>query len=88
MSRRCELLGKKAQTGNTVSNANNKNKTKFNPNLTWKRIDVPELRKTIRVKLSTRALRIIDKRGGLLNAARKYTKTISPKLEKLLREAS
>ena len=74
--------------GNTVSNANNRRRTKFHPNLIEKRLFVPELKRFVKVKLSNRGIRTIDKLGGLLQAARKYRKTISPKLEKLLKAAS
>jgi large subunit ribosomal protein L28 len=84
MSRKCELTGKDVLVGNTVSNANNRVKTRTFPNLSWKRFYVPELKKFIRVKISHRGMRAIDKLGGLLPACYAYRKTISPKLEKLI----
>ncbi len=84
MSRRCELTGIDVQFGNTVSNSNNRNRTRFFPNLTWKRFYVPELKRFVRVKVSHRGMRIIDKLGGLLPACQRYKKTISPKLEKIV----
>lgn len=63
MSRRCELTGKRPNTGNRVSNANNKTKMRQMPNLQRKRIWVPELNRHVRVRASTRALRSIDKVG-------------------------
>ena len=63
MSRRCDLTGKRPNTGNRVSNANNKTKMRQLPNLQSKRIWVPELNRHIRVRVSTRALRSIDKVG-------------------------
>jgi large subunit ribosomal protein L28 len=88
MGRECELTGKRVLFGNTVSNANNRRRTRFHPNLTEKRLFVPELKRFVTVKVSQRAIRTIDKLGGLIQAARKYKKTISPKLEKLLKQAS
>ncbi len=63
MSRKCKITGKGPMAGNNVSHAHNKTRRVQNPNLQWKRIYVPELDRTIRVKLSTRALRTIDKKG-------------------------
>lgn len=88
MARTCELTGKSVQFGNTVSNANNRRRTKFHPNLTSKRIFVPELNSFVTVRVTKRALRSIDKLGGIIPACRRFKKTLSPKLEKLLRQAS
>lgn len=85
MSRKCEITGAQVQVGNTVSNANNREKTRFFPNLIWKRIYVPELKRYVRVKVSHRGMRIIDKLGGLLPACHRYKNTISPKLQKLIK---
>ncbi len=63
MSRRCSITGKGPLSGNRVSHAHNKTRRRQLPNLQWKRIYVPELDRTIRVRLSTRALRTIDKKG-------------------------
>ena len=63
MSRKCKITGKGPMAGNNVSHAHNKTRRVQNPNLQWKRIYVPELDRTIRVRLSTRALRTIDKKG-------------------------
>jgi large subunit ribosomal protein L28 len=63
MSRVCELTGKKAMTGNHVSFSNKKNKRKFNANLTKKRFYIPEEDKWITLKISTCALKNINKKG-------------------------
>lgn len=65
MSRRCSITGKGPLSGNRVSHAHNKTRRRQLPNLQRKRIYVPELDRTIRVRLSTRALRTIDKKGLL-----------------------
>lgn len=65
MSQKCAITGKAPLTGNHVSHANNKVKRRQNPNLQWKRIYIPELDRTVRVRLSTRALRTINKKGLL-----------------------
>jgi large subunit ribosomal protein L28 len=71
----CELTGKAGLTGNTVSNANNRNRTKSFANLRLKKFFVPELKVFVRAKVSSRAIRSIDKLGGLVPACRKYEKT-------------
>jgi len=65
MSRKCKLTGKSPMAGNNVSHAHNKTRRRWLPNLQWKRIYIPELDRTVRVRLSTRALRTIDKKGLL-----------------------
>ena len=63
MSRVCELTGKKAMVGNNVSHALNRTKRKFNVNLVKKRFYLPEEDKWITLKVSTRALKNINKKG-------------------------
>ena len=63
MSRVCELTGKRMLVGNNVSHSNKKTKRRFYPNLQLKKFYIPELDKTIRIKVSTSALRTINKKG-------------------------
>ena len=63
MSRRCSLTGKTPLVGNHVSHSQRKVKRVQKPNLKKKRIFVPELGRFVRVKISTRALRTIGKKG-------------------------
>jgi large subunit ribosomal protein L28 len=63
MSRVCQLTGKKPLTGNSVSHANNRTKRRQLPNLITKRIWVPEENRFVKLKLSTRALRTLKKKG-------------------------
>lgn len=63
MARICDLTGKKAMVGNSVSFSNKKTKRKFHPNLQTKKFFVPELGEWITLKVSTSALRTIDKLG-------------------------
>ena len=70
MARRCSLTDKKPLVGNHVSHSNRKVKRVQKPNLKKKRIYVPELGRFVRVKLSTRALRTINKKG-FMNFLRK-----------------
>jgi large subunit ribosomal protein L28 len=73
MSRVCELTGKKAMVGNNVSHAMNKTKRRFNANLIKKRLFIPEEDKWITLKLSTSALKTINKIG--ISAAIKEAKS-------------
>jgi large subunit ribosomal protein L28 len=63
MSRICELTGKKMIVGNKVSHSNIKTKRRFYPNLQTKRFFIPEEDKWITLKVSTSALRTINKNG-------------------------
>ena len=63
MSRVCELTGKRAMVGNNVSHAVNKTKRKFNVNLIKKRFYIPEEDKWMTLKISTSALKTINKKG-------------------------
>lgn len=63
MSRICDLTGKKAITGYNVSNSNRKTKRKFHPNLQTKRFYIPEEDRWITLKVSTSAIRTINKIG-------------------------
>ena len=63
MSRVCQITGKKAMVGNNVSHSNKKTKRKFNINLVKNRFFIPEENKWITLKLSTSAIRNINKKG-------------------------
>ncbi len=63
MARVCQLTGKKPLVGNNVSHAHNRTKMRQLPNLKTKRIWVAEENKFITVKISTRALRTLKKKG-------------------------
>lgn len=63
MSRVCEITGKRGLNGHRVSHANNKSNHVQQPNLQKRRIYVPELGKHVTVRLSTKGLRILDKKG-------------------------
>ena len=65
MSRRCELTGKTAQTGNSVSHANTKTKRRFQPNLHNTRLFSETLGAQVSVRLTNHALRTVEKKGGL-----------------------
>jgi len=63
MANRCMITGKGTKTGHNVSHANNKTKRKFKSNLHTKRYWVPSLKRTMTLRLSTKAIRLIDKHG-------------------------
>ncbi len=63
MSKVCQLTGKRPLTGNLVSHANNRTKTRQYPNLKVKRVWIPEENRFVKLKLSTRALRTLKKKG-------------------------
>ncbi len=63
MSRVCELTGKKAMVGNNVSHAMNKTRRTFGANLVKKRFFIPEENEWITLKVSTSALKNINKKG-------------------------
>ena len=63
MSKVCELTGKRPTVGNNVSHSNRKTKRRFLPNLQKKRFYVPEVDQWVTLKVSTQAIRTIDKMG-------------------------
>ena len=63
MSRVCQITGKKVVAGNNVSHSNKKTKRKFYPNLQTKKFYIPEEKKWITLKVSTSAIRNINKKG-------------------------
>ncbi len=75
MSRVCDLTGKKVRSGKNVSFSNRHTARTFEPNLQSKRVWVPELGKFVKLKLSARAIRTID-RKGLLAALKSEGKTL------------
>ena len=63
MSKVCMVTGKRPVTGNNVSHSNRKTKRRFLPNLHTHRFWVPEENRFVKLKVSTKGMRIIDKRG-------------------------
>lgn len=63
MARECEITGKKPMVGNHVSHANNKTKRRFLPNLQRRRLWVDSENRWVSLRISTAALRLIDKKG-------------------------
>ncbi|MHA1107772.1 MAG: 50S ribosomal protein L28 [Alphaproteobacteria bacterium] len=65
MSRRCSLTGKGVLAGNNVSHAHNKTRRRFLPNVQQTSLLSDILGQSVRLRLSTSALRTIEKNGGL-----------------------
>lgn len=63
MSRVCQVTGKRTISGNNVSHANNKTRRRFLPNLHYRRFWVPSENRWVRLRVSRKGLRIIDKKG-------------------------
>ena len=63
MSRVCQLTGKSVMVGNNVSHSNRKTKRRFYPNLITKKFFLPTENSFIPLKLSTSALRTVNKNG-------------------------
>lgn len=63
MPRKCQVTGKKAMTGNNVSHANNKTRRRFEPNLQSHRFFVPSEGRWVRLRITPRGIKTIDKLG-------------------------
>jgi large subunit ribosomal protein L28 len=63
MSKVCQVTGKRPVTGNNVSHSNIKSKRRFLPNLQSHRFWVETENRFVRLRLTTKAMRIIDKKG-------------------------
>ncbi len=63
MARVCQVTGKKPMVGNNVSHANNKTKRRFLPNLQSRKFWVESENRWVRLRVSSAALRTIDKNG-------------------------
>ena len=78
MARICQVSGKRTRSGNNVSHANNKTRRKFIPNLHTHRIWVESQNRYIKLRLSKKGLRTIDKLGieHVLNNIKQYGETV------------
>ena len=63
MAKKCPVTGKGPMVGNNVSHANNKTKRRYLPNLQYKRFWLEDEKRFVRIRVSTRGIRIIDKYG-------------------------
>jgi large subunit ribosomal protein L28 len=65
MARKCDLTGKGVQSGNNVSHANNKTRRRFLPNLQVTSVLSDALGSSVRLRLSTNAIRTVEHNGGI-----------------------
>ena len=63
MSKVCQVTGKRPAVGNNVSHANNKTRRRFMPNLQYHRFWVESEQRFVRLRVSNKGLRTIDKKG-------------------------
>lgn len=63
MTKKCPVTGKRPMIGHNVSHANNKTKRRYLPNLQYKRFWLEGEKRFVRIRVSTRGIRIIDKYG-------------------------
>ena len=63
MSRICQVTGKKPMTGNNVSHAKNKTRRRFLPNLHTHKFWVESENRWVKLRLTSKGMRIIDKKG-------------------------
>ncbi|PAV46934.1 50S ribosomal protein L28 [Pseudomonas sp. HAR-UPW-AIA-41] len=63
MSRVCQVTGKGPAVGNNISHANNKTRRRFLPNLQYHRFWVESEKRFVRLRVSAKGMRVIDKRG-------------------------
>ena len=63
MARVCQVTGKRPTTGNNVSHANNKTRRRFLPNLHTHRFWLDGEKRWVRLRITSKGMRIIDKRG-------------------------
>lgn len=63
MSRICQVTGKRPMSGNNVSHAHNKTRRRFLPNLHTHRFWVESEQRWVRLRVSSKGMRIIDKKG-------------------------
>ena len=86
MAQICELNGIKPLTGHTVSNSNIKTKMRQNPNLHKRSVFIPELRKSVTMTLSSRAIRTMDRLGAAAAILKQKETLLSKKLLRLQRD--
>mgnify|MGYP001128907215 FL=1 len=63
MSKVCQVTGKKPMSGNNVSHAKNRTRRRFEPNLHSHRFWVESEKRFVRLRLSAKGMRIVDKLG-------------------------
>jgi large subunit ribosomal protein L28 len=79
MAKKCPITGRGPLVGNNVSHANNKTKRRYLPNLQYKRFWLEDEKRFVRLRVSTRGMRIIDKHGieAVLNDMKLRAKAVT-----------
>lgn len=86
MAQVCELNAIKPLVGHKVSNSNIKTKKRQNPNLHKRSIFIPELKKSVTMTLSSRAIRTMDRLGAAAAILKQKEDKLSKKLQRIQRE--
>ncbi|WP_150250425.1 50S ribosomal protein L28 [Nocardiopsis deserti] len=63
MSRVCQVTGKAPAFGNSVSHSHRRTKRRFDPNIQTKRYWLPSEGRYVRLRVSTKGMKVIDARG-------------------------
>ena len=63
MSQRCQVTGAVPSFGKSVSHSHRRTSRRFDPNIQTKRFNVPSLGRSVRLRISAKGLRTIDRRG-------------------------
>jgi large subunit ribosomal protein L28 len=91
MARRCDITGKGVLSGNNVSHAHNKTRRRYLPNIQTISVLSEALDSSVRLRLSTSAIRSIEHSGGLdaylLDAADKNLAPEGLRLKKRIKKA-
>ena len=65
MAKRCQITGKTVMSGNNVSHANNRTRRRFLPNLQATTMQSEILGRSLKLRVSTSAIRTVEKQGGI-----------------------
>ena len=63
MSRRCQLTGRKPSFGRTISHSHRRTSRRFDPNVQSRRYRLPSEGRHVRLRLSTKAIKLVDRIG-------------------------
>ena len=81
MARRCQISGKQTSAGNTISHSHRKSRRVFKPNLVVRKVFLADENRWVKLKMSTRMLRTLDK-VGVKTLMKKYGQSLSVLKEK------
>jgi ribosomal protein L28 len=76
MARRCQISGKQTSSGNTISHSHRKTRRKFKVNLVTKKVYLPHENRYVRLRVSARMLKSLNKRG-VVSLIKKYGQDLS-----------